>query len=145
MKKVFVGSLSRLLPSHVSPTLTSRFRCTGSHVQVVGVTVVLPQFLLVEKFAVSYEDVDIPIVMQRPILMVQRWIIEIISQLQFVLGGRCPCFAVVQVSVLQLQFILVVFNPVVAQYLSYGPDSSSDHRYSPVADMVVDVLSRRSV
>ena len=49
-------------------------------------TVVLPQFLLVEKIAVFYEDVDIPIVMQRPILMVQRWTIEI-SQLQFVLGG----------------------------------------------------------
>ena len=112
--------------------------------QVVGGTVVLPQFLLVEKIAVSYEDVDIPIVMQRPILMVQRWTIEI-SQLQFVLGGRCPYFAVVQVSVLQLQFILVVFNPVVAQSLFCGPDSSSDHRYSPVADKVVDIpVSRTS-
>ena len=42
------------------------------------------------------EDADIPIVMQRPILMVQRWCIEI-SQLQFVLGGRCPYCLVVQV------------------------------------------------
>ena len=50
---------------------------TGSHVQVVGGTVVLPQFLFVEKIAVSYEDVDIPTVMQRPIRMVQRWTIEI--------------------------------------------------------------------
>ena len=66
-----------------------RAGCTGSHVQVVGGTVVLPKFLLVAKIVVSYEDADIPIVMQRPILMVQRWTIQI-SQLLFVLGGRCP-------------------------------------------------------
>ena len=73
-----------------------RSGCLGSHVQVVGGTVVLSQFLLVEKIAVSYEDVDIPFVTQRPIPLVQRWTIEF-SQLQFALGGRCPYCRVVQV------------------------------------------------
>ena len=41
--------------------------------------------------------VDIPFVTQRPIPMVQRWTIEF-SQLQFALGGRCPCYAVVKFS-----------------------------------------------
>ena len=105
-----------------------RAGCLGSHVQAVGGTVVLPRFLLVEKIAVFSEDADIPIVMQRPILMVQRWTIEI-SQLQFVvwsrslLSGRAgrshPCRS--------------------AHAASHGPDSLSDHRYSPVADKVVDV------
>ena len=48
-----------------------RAGCTGSHVQVVGGTVVLPQFLLVEKIAVSFEVVDIPVAAQRPFPMVQ--------------------------------------------------------------------------
>ena len=56
------------------------------------------------------------------------------SQLQFALGGRCPWYAVVQVPVPQLQFInVVVYTPVVAQSLSHGPDSSSDHSASTVA------------
>ena len=72
--------------------------------------------------------VDIPFVMQRLIPTVQPvWRTKEISRLQFTLGGRCPCYAVVQVPVLQLQFIIVVvYTPVVAQSLSNGPDSSSD-------------------
>ena len=98
-----------------------RAGCTGSHVQVVGGTVVLPQFLLVEKIAVSYEDDDILIVMQRPILMVQRWTIEI-SQFQFVLGGRRPCFQDEQVHF-----------PVEAQRQVHGPNCSFDRGHSTVA------------
>ena len=40
-------------------------RRTGSHGQVVDVTVVLPQFLLVDKIVVFVEVVDIPVVTQR--------------------------------------------------------------------------------
>ena len=36
--------------------MSFRAGCTGSHVQVVGGTVVLPQFLFVEKIAVSHEE-----------------------------------------------------------------------------------------
>ena len=71
-----------------------RAGCTGSHVQVVGGTVVLPQFLLVEKIAVSFEVVDIPVVTQRPFPMVQLvWRTMEISQLQFALGGQCSDYA----------------------------------------------------
>ena len=67
---------------------------TGSHVQVVGGTVVLPQFLLVEKIAVSFEVVDIPVVTQRPFPMVQPvWRTIEIPQLQFALGGQCSDYA----------------------------------------------------
>ena len=43
---------------------------TGSHVQVVDETVVLPQFLLVEKIVAFSEVVDIPVVAQLQIFMV---------------------------------------------------------------------------
>ena len=95
-----------------------RAGCTGSHVQVVGGTVVLPQFLLVEKIAVSYEDVDIPFVTQRPIPMVQQWTIEF-SQLQFALGGRCPYCQVVQVvhfpvvALMRLLMVQTLLSPLI--------------------------------
>ena len=46
---------------------------SGSHVQVVGGTVVLPQFLHVEKIVVSFEVVDILVVTQRLFPMVQAF------------------------------------------------------------------------
>ena len=68
-----------------------------------------------------YEDDDIPIVVQRPILMVQRWTIDI-SQLQFVLGSRRPCFQDEQVHF-----------TVEAQRQVHGPNCSFDHGHSTVA------------
>ena len=57
-------------------------------------------------------------------------------------GDRCPCCAGRAGSRnSQLQFIMVVYTPVVAQSLSHGPDSSSDHRdLYLLVDKVVDAL-----
>ena len=79
--------------------------------------------------------VPFPVVTQRPFPVVQLvWPTTEVSQLQFALGGRCPWYAVVQVSFfLQLQFInVVIFTPVGAQCLSHGPDSCQTWE-SPVA------------
>ena len=52
------------------------------------------------------------VITQRPFPIVQPvWPTTEVSQLQFALGGRCPWYAVVQVSV-QLQFINVVVTPL---------------------------------
>ena len=92
--------------------------------QVVGGTVVLPQFLLVEKIAVFSEDADIPIVMQSPALDHGDFAVAVcVGWSMSLLSGRAgrshPCRG--------------------AHAASYGPDSLSDHRYSPVADKMVDV------
>ena len=71
--------------------------------QVVGGTVVLPQFLLVEKIAVSYEDVDIPFV---AVAVCAWWSMSLLSGRA---GRSLPCCG--------------------AHAASHGRDSLSDHRF----------------